>query len=76
MRIDGAIALMTGAATLAEHRRRGVQGALLERRICDAATLGAQIAVVTTSGGTRSQANAMRNGFSLLYSRAILVLKP
>jgi len=75
MRIDGDIALMTGAATLTEHRRRGVQGALLERRICDAATVGTQIAVITTSGGTRSQANAMRYGFSLLYSRAILVLE-
>ena len=75
MRIDGDIALMTGAATLTEHRRRGVQGALLERRICDAAMAGAQIAVITTSGGTRSQANAMRYGFSLLYSRAILVLE-
>jgi GNAT superfamily N-acetyltransferase len=75
MRISGDIALLTGAATLKEHRRRGVQSALLERRIRDAAVLGAQIAVITTAGGTRSQANAMSHGFSLLYSRAILVLE-
>ena len=74
MRIYRDIALMTGAATLKEHRRCGVQSALLERRLRDAGALGAQIAVITTSGGTRSQANAMRHGFSLLYSRAILVL--
>jgi hypothetical protein len=75
MRINGNIALMTGAATLADHRRRGVQSALLECRLRDAAALGAQIAVITTAGGTRSQANAMGHGFSLLYSRAILVLE-
>ena len=74
MRIDGNIALMTGAATLAEHRRQGVQGALLSRRLRDAFSMGARTAIITTSGGTRSQANAMRAGFSLLYSRAILVL--
>lgn len=74
MRIDGNIALMTGAATLAEHRRQGVQGALLSQRLRDAISMGARTAIITTSGGTRSQANAMRAGFSLLYSRAILVL--
>jgi hypothetical protein len=73
MRISSDIALMTGAATLKEHRRCGVQGARLARRICDAVSLGAQIAVITTSGGSSSQANAMRHGFNLLYSRAILV---
>ena len=74
MRVSEDVALLTGAATLTEHRRRGVQGALLERRIHHAAALGARIAVITTAGGTRSQANAMARGFSLLYSRAILVL--
>jgi hypothetical protein len=74
MRPDGGVVLMTGAATLAEHRRQGVQGSLLERRLRDALSLGARSAIITTSGGTRSQANAMRQGFSLLYSRAILVL--
>lgn len=74
MRTDGNVALMTGAATLAEHRRHGAQGALLARRLRDAFSMGAKTAIITTSGGTRSQANAMRQGFSLLYSRAVLVL--
>ncbi len=74
MRLDDRIAGFTGAATLPEHRRRGVQSALLARRLSDARDRGAEIAVITTSVGTRSQANAMRRGFSLLYSRAILIL--
>lgn len=74
MRIDAGIALFTGAGTLAGHRRRGVQGALLAQRLFDAAARGAEIAVITTGGGTSSQANVMRKGFSLLYARAILIL--
>jgi hypothetical protein len=74
MWLDGGVALLTGAATLARHRRRGVQSALLARRLADAAEAGADLLVMTTGGGTRSQHNAMRRGFSLLYARAILVL--
>jgi len=73
LRIDGGSALLTGATTLPEHRRHGIQGALLAERLSDAQDRDAEIAIITTGGGTRSQANAMRCGFSLLYSRAILV---
>lgn len=74
MRLDGNIALLTGAATLPAFRKRGVQRALLARRLNDAAQAGAQIAVITTGGGTQSMANALKQGFSLLYTRAILEL--
>ncbi len=49
------VAQLTGAATLAGHRRRGVQTALLSARLADAATAGADIAVVTTQPGSKSQ---------------------
>jgi len=75
MCLAGEIALLTGATTLAPYRRRGVQGELLRRRLRDAQGSGAKLAVITTAGGTRSQANAIRQGFSLLYARAILVLE-
>lgn len=68
------VALLTGATTLLEHRRQGVQAALLDRRLLDARDCGAEIAVITTAPGSQSQANSMRRGFALLYSRAILVL--
>ncbi|MFI5509456.1 GNAT family N-acetyltransferase [Mycobacterium sp. NPDC051804] len=70
--VDG-IAQLTGAATAPAHRRRGVQTALLATRLVDAAAAGCDIAVVTTSPGSKSQENVQRRGFDLLYTRAILV---
>ena len=72
MRIHDGIAQLTGAATLAPYRRRGVQRALLRARLALAARAGCELAVVTTQPGSISQHNVMRAGFSLLYSRAIL----
>lgn len=73
MRIDGALAQIAGAGTLPHARGRGVQKALLHRRLADARAAGCTLAVVTTAPGTRSQDNVMRRGFELLYSRAILI---
>ncbi len=69
---DG-IAQLTGAATAPAHRRRGVQTALLSARLADAAAGGCDITVVTTQPASKSQQNAQRRGFELLYTRAILV---
>src|SRR5262249_28076429 len=76
LRIHQGIAQLAGAATLPAHRRRGVQTALLRRRMLFAAEEGCDLAVVTTQPGSVSQANVMREGFSLLYARAVLVKKP
>jgi GNAT superfamily N-acetyltransferase len=73
MRIDGDLAQLAGAGTLPHARGRGVQNALLQRRLADARAAGCTLAVVTTAPGTRSQENVMRRGFELLYTRAILV---
>jgi hypothetical protein len=73
MRIDGDLAQVAGAGTRVAFRGRGVQKALLQRRLGDARAAGCTLAVVTTSPGTRSQDNVMRRGFSLLYTRAILI---
>jgi GNAT superfamily N-acetyltransferase len=73
MRIDGDLAQMAGAGTRPRARGRGVQKALLQRRLADAGAAGCTLAVVTTAPGTRSQDNVMRRGFELLYARAILV---
>jgi len=67
------LALLAGAGTLPEARGRGVQKALLHERLADARAAGADLAVVTTAPGTRSQENVMRRGFVLLYTRIILV---
>ena len=73
MRIDGDLAQLAGAGTRPHARGRGVQKALLQRRLADARAAGCTLAVVTTAPGTRSQDNVMRRGFQLLYTRAILV---
>jgi hypothetical protein len=50
--------------------------ALLRSRLVFAAQGGCDLAVVTTQPGSISQANVMREGFSLLYAHAILVRTP
>ena len=76
MRIDGDLAQLAGAGTRPHARGRGVQKALLQRRLADARAAGCTLAVVTTAPGSRSQDNVMRRGFELLYTRAILVKTP
>lgn len=73
LRIDGDLGQLAGAATLPAFRRRGVQNALLYRRLADARRAGCRLAVVTTQPGSRSQSNAKKRGFALLYTRAVLV---
>lgn len=74
-RLDAGLAQLTGAATLPEHRRKGVQSAVLRTRLLDAAYQGCDLATVTVQPGSKSMQNAQRAGFSLLYARAILVKK-
>lgn len=67
------VAQFAGAATAPAHRRRGIQSALLTARLADAAAAGCDVAVITTQPGSKSQQNAQRRGFDLLYTRAVLV---
>ena len=76
MRITGGIAQFTGAATAPAHRRRGIQAALLSARLADAAAAGCEVAVVTAQPASTSHQNVQRQGFDLLYTRAILVRSP
>lgn len=76
MCISGDIAQMCGAGTLPEHRRQGIQKALLAMRLADAGAAGCEVAIVTTLPGSQSQENVRRQGFELLYVRAMLLLEP
>lgn len=73
MRIHEGVAQLCGAATLPEHRRLGVQTALLHERLVHAAQAGCDVAIVTTEPGSKSQENVQRQGFELLYVRAVLI---
>lgn len=72
LRLAGGVAQFAGAATAPAFRRRGVQSALLSARLADAAAAGCDVAVLTTQPGSKSQENAQRRGFELLYTRAVL----
>jgi len=76
IRMAQGVAQLTGAATAPAHRRQGVQTALLSARLADAAAAGCDIAVITTQPGSKSQQNAQRRGFDLLYTRAVLMKPP
>jgi N-acetylglutamate synthase-like GNAT family acetyltransferase len=71
--INDNLALLAGSGTAPPFRGRGVQKALVQRRLHDACQAGCDFAVVVTAPGSRSQDNVMRRGFTLLYARAILV---
>jgi len=75
-RITDGIAQLAGAATAPAHRRHGVQSALVAARLADARAAGCDIAVIVTQPGSKSQQNAQRRGFDLLYTRATLVKHP
>jgi GNAT superfamily N-acetyltransferase len=75
-RMAEGVAQLTGAATVPAHRRRGVHSALLLARLADAADAGCDIAVVTTQPASKAQQNVQRQGFDLLYTRAVLVKQP
>lgn len=76
MRLESGVAQLCGASTLPEHRRRGVQTALLVERLRVATDAGCDVAVVTTQPGSKSQENVRRQGFEVLYTRAVLVREP
>jgi len=61
-----------GAGTLPEYRGKGLQTALLGRRLNCAVEAGCTLAVIVTRAGTTSMRNAERLGFSLAYTKAVV----
>jgi GNAT superfamily N-acetyltransferase len=59
-----------GAATLPAFRRRGVQGALLQRRLADGRAAGGKIAMCVAQLNTPSHRNLERQGFRIAYTRS------
>jgi GNAT superfamily N-acetyltransferase len=58
-----------GAGTRPAFRRRGIQSAMLQRRLADAAQEGCDVAMVTTLPGSDSHRNVARRGFELVYTK-------
>jgi GNAT superfamily N-acetyltransferase len=70
---EARIAALYGSATLLEFRRRGVQSALIARRLHEAALAGCEYAVVSTQPGSGSQRNMERRGFRVAYTKVVMV---
>jgi GNAT superfamily N-acetyltransferase len=70
---EARIAALYGSATLPEFRRRGVQTALIARRLHEAARAGCEYAVVSTQPGGGSQRNMERRGFRVAYTKVVVV---
>jgi hypothetical protein len=70
----GGAAWLGVAATIPAYRRRGVQGALMSRRIADAVAAGCRDIVTETGEAVPGEPNSsfdnmLRNGFRVVYSR-------
>jgi GNAT superfamily N-acetyltransferase len=70
---EARIAALFGTATLPEYRRRGIQTALIARRLHQAAEAGCEYAVVSTLPGSGSQRNMERRGFRVAYTKLMMV---
>ena len=65
---DG-VAVLGGASTVPEGRRKGAQNALLDARLKFAAENGCELAIMGALPGSQSQRNAEKNGFRIAYTR-------
>lgn len=75
MGVTDGIAALFGASTLPGMRRRGVQRALLERRLREAAGRGAALAFMKTEPESGSERNAVRAGFEIAGRSVTWVLE-
>ncbi len=70
---EARIAAFFGTATLPEYRGRGVQSALIAKRLQEAALAGCEYAVVSTNPGSGSQRNMERRGFHVAYTKPVMM---
>jgi len=70
---NAGIAALFGTATVPEYRGRGVQTALIHRRLWEAAQAGCEYAVVSTLPGSGSQRNMERRGFRVAYTKIVMI---
>ncbi len=76
VRYHAGLAQFSGASTIPAYRRQGAQTSLVRVRLRHAAQRGCDLAVVVTQPGSKSESNAVREGFELLYTRQLWVKEP
>ncbi len=65
------VGCLSGAWTRGDHRRRGIQRALIYRRLLLAARAGCDLAQIVGDPGSPTQRNAERCGFAPSYTRLV-----
>lgn len=73
MYMHAGVAEFGGASTRMAYRNRGVQIALLRRRLHAAAAAGCDLAMVMSEPGSGSHRNAERVGFRVAYTKAVMI---
>lgn len=71
---DGDVAALISTSVDERFRRRGIQQALIARRLESARSHGATLAAIESAAGTGTERNARRLGFRLAYAKVILAL--
>jgi len=71
--IHDGLALICGDGTLPALGSRGIPTALLRVRLAQPRKAGCDLAVICTQPGSRSQRNAKRQGFQVVYARTMMV---
>ncbi len=69
--IHDGVAMLAGAATDPNFRRRGVHSALFDGRLKLARALGCDLAVMGAKPGSASQRTAERRGFRIAYTKIV-----
>lgn len=67
------VAALFGLSVLPDFRRQGIQSTLLAARLSEAAAAGATVATIGARPGVATERNARRLGFSVGYTKVILV---
>ncbi len=70
--LSGEVCGLFGLSVNPEHRRRGIQQALIAARLNLARARGCRIAIISGKPGEGTERNVRRMGFQLAYTKAIL----
>ncbi len=70
------VATLFATSVLPRFRRRGIQTALIAHRLEEARRLDCDLAVIQSIAGVSTERNAVRLGFSLAYSKIIMMMTP
>ncbi len=75
METAGEIACLFGTSVLEPYRRRGVQQAMIVRRLYRARERGARVVTMLSKPGIATERNAARLGFAMAYTRVTMAMK-